>query len=80
MGLNDRVVLWKPHPSHLIQDTPREWSLVSPIPFLNLLRENIGSEMGVECFTVINSPWVCEHYMIGHVLANRGEVDASGDP
>ena len=79
MGLNDRVVLWKPHPSHLVQDAPRERSLVSPIPFLNVLRENIGSNIGLDGLVVINLPWISEQQMISHVLANRGEVDASGD-
>ena len=36
MGLDDRMVLRKPQPSHLVGDGPRERSLVSLIPFLDL--------------------------------------------
>ena len=79
MGLDDPAVLWKPHPSHVIYSKRRERSLVSPTPFLKVLRENVGSKMDLVGIVVIHSPWVCEQYVIGHVLADRWEVDTSGD-
>ena len=70
MGLDDRVVSRKPHPSHLADDGPREWPLVSLIPFLDSLRENVGGEIRVDGFVVINSPWISEKRVVGHVLAD----------
>ena len=60
MGLDDCVVLRKSQPSHLVNYGPREWSLVSPVPFLNVLRENVGSEIVIEGLVVINLPWTRE--------------------
>ena len=79
MGLDDRVVLWKPQPSHLSSYGPREWSLVSPIPFLNVLGKDIGSEICLKGLIVINLPRVSEIYVVGHVLADRGKVNTSAD-
>jgi len=70
MGPDDRVVLRKPQPSHLVGDGPREWPLVSLIPFLDLLWENVGGEIGVEGVVGINSPWVSEKHVVSHVLAD----------
>ena len=79
IGLDDRVVLRKPQPSHLIAYGPRERPLMSLIPHLNVLRENVGSEIGVEGLVIINLPRISEIHMVSHVLADRGEIDASGD-
>ena len=79
MGLDNRVVLWKPHPSHLVSNGPREWTPVSPFPFLDPLRKDIGSKVGAKGFVAINPPRISDQYVIGHVLAYRGEVDTSGD-
>ena len=79
MGLDDRVVSREPQPSHLVEYGPREWSSVSLVPFVSLLWENCGREIGLESLVVINLPWISEHHVISHVLANRGEIDASGD-
>ena len=68
MGLDDRVVLWKPHPSHLASQSPREWPLVSPIPFLNPLREDVWSEMGLESVVIVNPPCIWEQHVVRHVL------------
>ena len=70
VGLDDCVVLWKPQPSHLVGDGPRKRSLVSPIPFLDILRENVGGKIGVEGFIVIDSPRIYEKHMVSHVLAD----------
>ena len=35
--------------------------------------------MGLGGLVVINSPWISEKYVVGHVLADRGEADASLD-
>ena len=79
MGLDDRVVLRKPQPSYLISQGPREWSLVGLIPFLNPPREGVGGGIGLDGFVVINLPSTLELHVVGHVLANRGEVDTDGD-
>ena len=52
---------------------------MSLIPFLNHLRENVGSKIGSKGFVAVNLPRVWNKYMVSHVLANRGEVDTSGD-
>ena len=79
MGLDDRIVLREPHPSHLVGAGPREWSLASLVPSLYVLWEDIGGEMGIEGFVVIDLPTISEHHVVGKVLANRGEINASGD-
>jgi len=70
VGLDDRVVLWKPQPSHLVGDGPREGPLVSLIPFLDPLREHVGGEVGVEGLVVINSPRIPEEHVVSHILAD----------
>ena len=53
---------------------------MSLIPFLDVLCDNVGSEIGVKGFVIIDGlPPVREQYVVSHVLADRGEVDASGD-
>ena len=79
MGLDDRVIRWKPQKSHQISVDPGEWSLVGPIPFLNSPREKVGVEIGVEGFIAADSPPICEPYVVSHVLADRGEIDTGGD-
>ena len=64
----------------MVKEGPREWPLVSLIPFLDPLRENVGSEVGVEGLVGINSPRIPEKHVVAHILADRGEVDTSGDP
>ena len=70
MSPDDRVVSGKPHPSHLVSKCPREWPLVSLIPFLNALRESIGSSVGLEGLVGIDLPCIYEECMVGHVLAD----------
>ena len=70
MCLDDRVILWEPQPSHLVSNAPREWPLVSLIPFLDLLLENPGGEIGVECFIGIDPPRISEKYVVSQVLAD----------
>jgi len=70
MGLDDRVVLRKPQPSHQAGDGPRERSLVSLIPFLDLLWENVWGEVVVEGVVGINSPRIYDKHVVGHVLAD----------
>ena len=79
MGPDDRVILREPQQSHLISVGPGERSLVSLIPFLDSLRENVGIEIGVKGFVAADSPSICEHQVVSHVLADRGEIDTSGD-
>ena len=70
VSLDDRVVSWKPHPSHLVSDCPRERSTVSPIPFLNALRENVRSEVCLEGLVGIDLPSIYEGCVVTHVLAD----------
>ena len=79
MGLDDRVILREPQQSHLISVGPGEWSLVSIIPFLDSLRENVGIEIGGEGFIAVDSPPIREHQVVSHILADRGEIDTSVD-
>ena len=53
---------------------------MSLIPFLDLLWENVGSEVGVDGLVGISLPRIPEINVVAHILADRGEVDASGDP
>ena len=70
VGLDDRVVLWEPQPSHLARNRPREWSLVSLVPLLNILWESVGSKIRLEGLVCIGFPRVYEHRMVGHVLSD----------
>ena len=79
IGLDDRVVLWKSQPSHLVSYRPREWSLVSLVPLLNVLWESVGSKICLEGLICIGLPRIKEVCMVGHVLADRREVDTGGD-
>ena len=79
VGLDDRVILWKPQPSHLVSYRPREWSLVSLVPLLNILWESVRSEIRLEGLVCIGLPCIEEVCMVGHVLADRREVDTGGD-
>ena len=79
VGLDNRVVLWKPQPSHLISYRPREWSLVSHVPLLNILWESVGSKIRLEGLVGSGLPRIEEVCMVGHVLADRREVDTGGD-
>ena len=79
IGLDDRVILWKPQPSHLVSYRPREWSLVSLVPLLNVLWESVGSKICLEGLICIGLPRIKEVCMVGHVLADRREVDTGGD-
>ena len=79
INLDDRVVLWKPQPSHLVKYGPRERSLVSLIPLLNILWKRVGSKIGFEGLICIGLPCIKEICVVGHVLADRREVDTGGD-
>ena len=79
IGLDNRVILWKPQPSQLTDNSPWQRSLMSLTPFLNHLRENVGRKIGSKSFVVVSLPRVWNKYVVSHVLANRGEVDTSGD-
>jgi len=70
MSLDNRVILRKPHPSHLVSNCPREWSLVSLIPFLNALGERVGSKVGLECLIGVDLPRIHEICVVSHVLAD----------
>jgi len=52
---------------------------VSLIPFLDTLREDAGSKVGLEGLIGIDLPRIYEECVVTHVLANRGEVDARSD-
>ena len=79
MGLDGRVILRKPQKVHLIGYCPREWPMMNPIPLLDVLRESVGRKIRLNSLIVIDFQWISEQHMITHVLADRGEVDASGN-
>ena len=51
--LDDRVVLWKPQPSHLVGCGPWEQPLVSLVPLLNQLLESVRRKIGLDGFVGI---------------------------
>ena len=69
-------------PSGSISSTravPGESDSIAEIPLLNILWECVGSKIRLERLVCIGLPCIYEHRMVGHVLADRREVDASGD-
>ena len=52
---------------------------MSLIPLLNILWESVGSKIRLEGLVCISLPCIKEVRMVGHVLADRGEVDTGGD-
>ena len=52
---------------------------MSLVPLLNILWESIGSKIRLERLVCIGLPRIKEVCMVGHVLADRREVDTSGD-
>ena len=52
---------------------------MNPIPLLDVLRESVGRKIRLNSLIVIDFQWISEQHMITHVLADRGEVDASGN-
>ena len=70
IGLDDRVVFWKPQPSHLVRYRPRERSLMSLIPLLNILWKFVGSKIRLEGLVGSGLPCVYEQRMVGHVLSD----------
>ena len=79
MGLDDCPTLRQPQPSHQVRGGPRQWSLVSPMPFLDLLWEDIWGKVGVESLVTINLPRISKKHVVSHILPDRGEVDTCRD-
>jgi len=52
---------------------------MGPIPLLNVLGEGVGNEVGLDGLIGKKLPRIHEEYVVGHVLADRGEVDTSID-